>query len=146
MVQGLLQIQHQLHLSLIIHNPTRGSYTAQAAQREIGRRPRPRSYWKFGYSGQLLVWQPQSCLHFSIGSCVCNQLPLIPTARCHLSRWRCDKATCKKYEPTNWIQFCHCDGEDIVYGRRRSGTIRWLLAIQSMSGPLDRVVVAGSAH
>ena len=34
-----------------------------------------------------------------------------------------------------------------MYGRRPgAGTIKWLLAIQPMNGPLDRVVVAAAAH
>ena len=36
---------------LIIHNTTRGSYTAQAAQREIGRRPRPRAIGSLATAG-----------------------------------------------------------------------------------------------
>ena len=75
MVQGLLQIQHQLHLSLIIHNTTRGSYTAQAAQREIGRRPRPRAIGSLATAGNYWFGsRSPACIFPSALVCATNYL------------------------------------------------------------------------
>ena len=83
-VQGLLQIQHQLHLSLIIHNTTRGSYTAQAAQREIGRRPRPRAIGSLATAGNYWFGSRSPACIFP-SALVCAVQPITFDPYCKMS-------------------------------------------------------------